>query len=129
MPSAFAMSLSVAFSFSLTFTPPKPRVPPSVAASATLALIVRNHVLKAAASVGALASRIAETSPRALTARWLTSAWLAPASRVFSASRILVRPSEVSKSATTALISSLALGSVFSETTAFAAAKDPSSGP
>ena len=30
MPSAFAMSLSVAFSFSLTFVPPKPRVPPSV---------------------------------------------------------------------------------------------------
>ena len=48
MPSALAISLSEAFSFSLTFSPPKLRKPPSLAASATLLLIVRSQVLNAA---------------------------------------------------------------------------------
>ena len=54
--SALEISVSVAFSASLTGTPPMPRNPPSFDASATCWLIWRNQPLKAAASAGALAS-------------------------------------------------------------------------
>src|SRR5262245_52361824 len=57
--SALEISLSVAFSPSLTGTPPKPRNPPSIDASATCWLIWRSQPLKAAASPGALASTTA----------------------------------------------------------------------
>jgi hypothetical protein len=55
--SALDISANVAFSASLTATPPIPRNPPSVDASATLWLIWRNQLLKAVASPGAFASR------------------------------------------------------------------------
>ena len=54
--SALEISASVAFSASLTCTPPMPRKPPSLAASATCWLICRSQPLKAAASPGALVS-------------------------------------------------------------------------
>src|SRR6516165_435144 len=62
VPRAFDMSASVAFSASLTLTPPMPRKPHSEEASATCSLIVCNHALNPAASCGALASRMADTS-------------------------------------------------------------------
>src|SRR5262249_15394597 len=58
---ALEISVSVAFSLSLTATPPMPRNPPSLAASATCWLIWHSQPLKAAASPGALAST---TGPR-----------------------------------------------------------------
>src|SRR6476659_4183997 len=109
MPSALEMSRSVAVSPSRTRTPPKPRKDPSTAASATFWLISRSQVLKAAASSGALASTIAETSRRLANERWthsVGSAW-AKRSRI---ARML--PSlDLSKAATAALMSSLELGS------------------
>ena len=83
MPSAFEMSLSVAFSLSLTLVPPIPAKPPSDAASATRPLIARNHVLKAAASFGALESRISETCLKFSRQRLATSLCFDPASVFF----------------------------------------------
>src|SRR5262249_10635374 len=57
---AFAISDTVAFSASLTCTPPKPIQPPSGAASATRWPISRIHVFTAIASCGAFASRSRE---------------------------------------------------------------------
>src|SRR5512132_665653 len=57
--SALEISVSVAFSASLTGTPPMPRNPLSFAASATCWLICCNQPLRAAASPGALTSTIA----------------------------------------------------------------------
>src|SRR5262249_19040872 len=59
VPKALEISVSVAFSASLTCTPP-----PSDDASATLRLISVNQALKADASPGALAAKIFETSRR-----------------------------------------------------------------
>src|SRR5262249_33728828 len=53
-PKAWSISDNVAFSASLTRTPPKPRKVPSLAACATLPAMSRNHVLNPAASLGAL---------------------------------------------------------------------------
>ena len=83
MPSAFEMSLSVAFSLSLTFVPPIPANPPSEAASATRLLIARNHVLKAAASFGALELRMPDTCLKLSRQRFATSLCLDPASVFF----------------------------------------------
>src|SRR6476619_1081194 len=55
VPRAFEISARVAFSASLTCTPPMPRNPPSDDASATFLLIVCSHALNPAASCGALA--------------------------------------------------------------------------
>ena len=107
MPSALEMSRSVALSASLTRTPPKPRNDPSTAASATFWLISRSQVLKAAASLGALASTMAEAYRRLANERCTHSVGSARAKR----SRIArTLPSlDLSKSATAALISSLEL--------------------
>ena len=64
VPSAFAMSPKVAFSASLTCTPPIPRKPPSFEAAATFWLMPLSQALNTGASFGALASRMAETSRR-----------------------------------------------------------------
>src|SRR5262245_31048195 len=64
VPRAFDISARVAFSASLTCTPPMPRNPPSEDASATFLLIVCSHALNPAASCGALALRMADTSLR-----------------------------------------------------------------
>src|SRR6478752_9996841 len=105
------MSRSVAVSASLTRTPPKPRKDPSTAASATFWLISQSQVLKAPASLGALASTMAETSRRLANERCKHtegSAW-AKHSRI---ARMLDPPSsDLSKSATAALMSSLELAS------------------
>src|SRR6476659_6932048 len=109
MPSALEMSRSIAVSASLTRTPPKPRKEPSTAASATFWLISRSQDLKAAASSGALASTMAETSRRLVNERCTHSVGCAWAKR----SRIArMLPSvDLSKAATAALMSSLELGS------------------
>jgi hypothetical protein len=64
MFNAVLMSASVALSASLTFTPPKPRNPPSDDASAIELLIDISQVFTAATSCGALASRIAAALPQ-----------------------------------------------------------------
>src|SRR5262249_16280404 len=81
VPRAFDISARVAFSASLTCTPPIPRNPPSEEASATFLLIVCSHALNPAASCGALALRMADTSFR-LASEVLTTVpgFLAPAS-------------------------------------------------
>ena len=59
VPSAAAISERVAFSASLTSTPPKPRNPPSFDASATLLAICSSQALYAAASEDAFWSTMA----------------------------------------------------------------------
>src|SRR6516165_5537180 len=105
--SALEISLSVAFSASLTATPPMPRNPPSLEASATCWLIWRSQPLKAAASPGALASTTAPACRSVSMHLALISAGLLPVSFSFRPSRAVLRPSEVPKSATTAFISAL----------------------
>src|SRR5262249_12002300 len=73
---ALDISASVAFSASLTGTPPMPRKPPSLAASATCWPMLSSQVLKAAASPGALALRSAPTWPRPAITLLFTSAGL-----------------------------------------------------
>ena len=103
----------VAFSASLTATPPIPRNPPSVDASATLWLIWRNQFLKAAASLGAFALRMPSTFPRIWMQAFFTSAAFLPLNFSFKPSRDAARPSLVAKSSTTALMSGLEPVSIF----------------
>ena len=63
------------------------------------------------------------TSPSVSTLRWTTSAGLAPWKRAFRASRVAVRPSEVSSSVMTALASSLAPASALTPASAVPLAK------
>src|SRR5262245_41937434 len=110
--SALEISISGAFSPSLTGTPPKPRNPPSVDASATCWLIWRSQPLNAAASPGALASTTAPARRSVSMHLALISPGLPPVSSFLRPSRAAFRPSAVSKSATTTLISRLDPGSV-----------------
>src|SRR5262245_35754031 len=121
--SALEISVSVAFSPSLTGTPPKPRNPPSVDASATCWLIWRSQALKAAASPGALASSTAPACRSVSMHLALISPGLLPVSSFLRPSRATLRPSAVSKSATTALISGLDPGSVLAAARAVPPAK------
>ena len=105
------MSRSVAVSASLTRTPPKPRKDPSTVASAIFRLISGySHVLKAAASSGALVSTMAETSLRLANERCIHSAGFASAKRSRIARMLDPPSSDLSKSAIAALMSSLELG-------------------
>src|SRR5262249_41447625 len=117
------LSLSVAFSASLTRTPPMPRNPPPLEASATCWLIWRSQPLKAAASPGALASTTAPACRSVSMHLALISAGLLPVSFSFRPSRAVLRPSAVSKSATTALISASAPGSNLAVISALPSAK------
>src|SRR5262245_4419433 len=83
--SALEISLSVAFSASLTRTPPMPRNPPSLEASATCWLIWRSQPLKAAASPGALASTTAPACRSVSMHLALISLGLLPASFLLEA--------------------------------------------
>src|SRR6478672_12347852 len=121
--SALEISVSVAFSASLTGTPPMPRNPPSLAASATCWLIWRSQPLKAAASPGALASTTALACRSVSMHLALISEGLLPVNFSFRPSRAVLRPSAVSKSATTALISASAPGSILAVTSALPLAK------
>src|SRR5262245_44229948 len=121
--SAPEISLSVAFSPSLTGTPPKPRNPPSVDASATCWLIWRSQPLKAAASPDALASTTAPACRSVSMHLALISPGLLPVSSFLRPSRVMLRPSAVSKSATTALINSFDPGSILALTSAEPLAK------
>src|SRR4029453_12089596 len=88
VPKALEISASVAFSASLTCTPPPPDD-----ASATLRLMSVNQALKADASPGALAVRIVDTSRRISSEPWTMSAGLAPVNRSRSAFCTVDRPS------------------------------------
>src|SRR5262249_11268979 len=121
--SALEISLSVAFSPSLTGTPPKPRNPPSVDASAPCWLIWRSQALQAASSPGALASTTAPACRSVSMHLALISPGLLPVSSFLRPSRATLRPSAVSKSATTALISGLDPVSIFAVTSAVPPAK------
>src|SRR6516165_2360174 len=121
--SALEISLSVAFSASLTATPPMPRNPPSLEASATCWLIWRSQPLKAAVSPGALASTTAPACRSVSMHLALISLGLLPVNLSFRPSRAVLRPSAVSKSATTALISASALGSNLAVISALPSAK------
>src|SRR5262245_57226410 len=121
--STLEISVSVAFSASLTETPPMPRNPPSLEASATCWLIWRSQPLKAAASFGALASTTAPACRSVSMHLALISAGLLPVSFSFRPSRAVLRPSAVSKSATTALISASAPGSILAVISALPSAK------
>src|SRR6516225_3018147 len=114
--SAFEICASVAFSASLTSTPPIPRKPPSGAASATCWLIWRSHPLKAAASPGAFASTTAPACRSVSIHLAVISADFKPRSFSFNPSRAVLRPWEVSKSETTALMSGFAAGSILAFT-------------
>jgi hypothetical protein len=63
-PRALEISASVAFSVSLTLTPPKPRKPPSEAASATNSAICCSQALKAFRVGRGLGVGIAAVRPR-----------------------------------------------------------------
>jgi hypothetical protein len=89
--------VSVAFSPSLTGTPPMPRNPPSVAASATCWLIWRSQPLKAAASPGALVSTTAPACRSVSIHLALISPALLPVSCSLTPSRAMLRPSALSK--------------------------------
>src|SRR6516165_6626903 len=121
--SALEISLSVAFSASLMRTPPMPRNPPSLEASATCWLIWRSQPLKAAASPGALASTTAPACRSVSMHLALISPGLLPLNLSFRPSRAVLRPSEVSKSSTTALISASAPGSILAVISALPSAK------
>jgi hypothetical protein len=76
------MSARVAFSVSLTCTPPMPRKPPpSEEASATFWLMVCSQALKTGASCGALALRMADTSLKLSSERCTASAGLVTPAR------------------------------------------------
>src|SRR5262249_50418765 len=115
--------LSVAFSASLTRTPPMPRNPPSLDASATCWLIWRNQPLKAAASPSALASTTAPACRSVSIHLALISEGLLPVNFCLRPSRAVLRPSVVSKSATTALISASVPGSNLAAISALPSAK------
>src|SRR5262249_41860046 len=121
--SALDISLSVAFSASLTRTPPMPRNPPSLEASATCWLIWRSQPLKAAASPGALASTTAPACRSVSMHLALISTGLLPVTFPSRPSRAVLRPWEVSKSATTALISASVPGSILAVISALPPAK------
>src|SRR5256884_927669 len=121
--SALEISVSVAFSASLTETPPMPRNPPSLDASATWWLIWRSQPLKAAASPGALASTTAPACCSVSMHLALISAGLLPVNFSLRPSRAMLRPSAVSKSATTALISASDPGSILAVSSALPLAK------
>src|SRR5262249_14611663 len=120
--SAFEISLNVAFSASLTGTPPPKSPPPSFAASATCWLICCNQPLYAAASPGAFASTMAATCRNVSMHLFLISAGLLPLNLFFNASRAAL-PSAVLKSSTTALMSALVPGSVLALASAVPPAK------
>src|SRR5262245_42582974 len=121
--SALEISLSVDFSASHTRTPPMPRNPPSLDASATCWLIRRSQPLKAAASPGALASTTAPACRSVSMHLALISLGLLPVNLSFRPSCAVLRPSAVSKSATTALISASAPGSKLAVISALPSAK------
>src|SRR5215204_2867814 len=77
-PKAPEISASVAFSASLTATPPKPRNPPSLPASAAFWATSRSHALKGPASCGVFWSRSAETARNSPIAFAFTSGIFAP---------------------------------------------------
>src|SRR5215475_7480700 len=110
--SAVEISVNVAFSASLIGTPPTPRNPPSLDASATCWLICCSHPLYAEESPGALASTIAAASRNVSIHLSLIWAGLLSLNLALSASRAAL-PSAELKSSTTALMSALAFGSVF----------------
>src|SRR5271169_5002733 len=89
--SALEISARVAFSASLTDTPPTPRNPPSLDASATCWLICCNQPLKAAASPGALVSIIAAVCRSISMHLSLISAGLLPLNLSFKPSRAVLR--------------------------------------
>src|SRR5688500_5196955 len=101
--SAVPISARVAFSMSLIGTPPKPRNPPSLAASATRWAVSVSQALNTGASSGALAARSAATCRKVSSERALTSPGVPRASRALTPSRAAARPSAVVKSAATAL--------------------------
>src|SRR4029077_3381092 len=110
--SALEISASVAFSASLTATPPLPRNPPSLDASATCWLICRSQPLKATVSPGAFASITAAACRSVSMHLSLISAGLLPLSLSFKPSRAAFRPSALPKSVTTALMSASIPGSI-----------------
>src|SRR5262245_5419406 len=122
--SAREMSEIVDFSASDTLTPPIPKKPPSLDASATAWLTVRSHSLNGLASPGALRSSSVDSWPRAVIALVLISAEsFAPPSIFRRPSRAPLVSSKLVEEATTALMSSLALGSAFAFASALALAK------
>src|SRR5438874_7630735 len=121
--SALEISVRVAFSASLTATPPMPRNPPSLEASATCWLIWRSQPLKAAASAGALASTTAPACRSGSMHLALISAGLLPVNFSLRPSRAILRPLAVSKTATTSLIHASAPGSHFADIRALPSAK------
>ena len=95
-PRAAAIRSSVAFSAALTFSPPKPRKPPSVPASATLAAIAFSQSRKPGAAAGAFDATSAATAASSATAASTTAAGALPRASALSTPRARSRPSAVS---------------------------------